>query len=97
MRVASSRLDILDGMEEMIDYTRQRFSWVHSLPQWSRKTESAAIGAAALGGLWSFFRRRSPKRNEAPKRRGMGIVSKVLVGLLVPVLRDVVVKKLGSR
>ncbi len=101
MRVAVSRVNVLEEMENMSAAMKRPSAWLPRIPGVSAEQSKMALGAVAAGGLWGWWRRRRRRKREraaaASVHGGMfrSVLTEIVVGAVLPVVRDFLAKRLG--
>ncbi len=102
MRVAVSRVSVLEEMESLTDSAKKAVSWTPRIPGFSAETSRLAMGAVVVGGLFGWWRRRRRKkaehliaRSSAESRygRGRGLIAELTLGLALPIARELLMKR----
>lgn len=102
MRVAVSRVNVLEEMESLSASAQKVMSWTPRIPGLSAGTSRLALGAVAAGGLFGWWRRHRRKKAERMTARacaesrgsvGRSLIAELTLGLALPIARELLMKR----
>lgn len=102
MRVAVSRLNVIEEMESLTDSAKNAVSWMPRVPGLTASTSRLAVGAVVAGGLFGWWKRRRRKkaerilarsRAESYGGRGRSLIAELTLGLALPIARELLMRR----